>query len=291
MIIIKVQGGLGNQLLQYSIGQVIALRYNKEAAYDVRFFESETQYTKRPYLLNFFNTHVRIATEQEIQNVRYPFGNLSEILEKVTRASNKFIFKKYYIGYREDFFAYVAKSDSLYLEGYWQSYQYFEGYLEKLSEDISLKDTTQLKKLKDSLLFREYTSVAVHVRRSDFLKAGGGVQVLGREYYEKAVKEIGKFVPDPVYCIFSDDVVWVKEHLGDLFTKAVFPSEFKCTDYEEFALMKECDHAIIANSTFSFFSTLLTNSETKIVICPDDWQNIYLKDKEIPVCPRLWKRV
>ena len=143
MIIIKVQGGLGNQLLQYSIGQVIALRYNKEVAYDVRFFESETQYTKRPYLLNFFNTHVRIATEQEIQNVRYPFGNLSEILEKVTRASNKFIFKKYYIGYREDFFAYVAKSDSLYLEGYWQSYQYFEGYLEKLSEDISLKDTTQ----------------------------------------------------------------------------------------------------------------------------------------------------
>jgi hypothetical protein len=291
MIIIKVQGGLGNQLLQYSIGQVIALHYNKEVAYDITHFESETRYTKRPYLLDFFDTHMRIATQEEIQNVRYPFGKISKIFEKVARACNKFIFKKYYIGYKEDFFPRVAKSDSLYLEGYWQSYQYFDGYLEKLSKDISLKDGMQLEKVKESLLFGNYTSVAVHVRRSDFLKVGGGVQVLGRDYYKMAVKELEKFVPDPTYCIFSDDIVWVKEHLGDLFSKAVFPSEFKCTDYEEFALMKECDHAIIANSTFSFFSTLLTNSETKVVICPDDWLNIYLKDKEIPVCPKLWKRV
>lgn len=291
MIIVKVQGGLGNQLLQYGIGRVVALRYNKVVAYDISFYNNKTQYTKRPYLLNLFNTHVRIATNEEIQKTRYPLGVISLITKNVVRIFNKFISKKYYISYQKDFFPLVAKSDSLYLEGFWQSFQYFDGFLDVLSGDISLKDNTNLEKAKELLKFIDHTSVSVHIRRSDYLKVEGGVRVLGREYYKQAVMEIEKLVNNPIYYIFSDDVSWVKENLGDLFNNTVYPSSLQLTDYEEFSLMKECKHAIIANSTFSLFSTLLTNNDTKVVICPKDWQNIFLNDEQIPVCPRLWKRV
>ena len=138
MIIVKVQGGLGNQLLQYGIGRVVALRYNKVVAYDISFYNNKTQYTKRPYLLNLFNTHVRIATNEEIQKTRYPLGVISLITKNVVRVFNKFISKKYYISYQKDFFPLVAKSDSLYLEGFWQIFQYIDGVLDVFSGNISL---------------------------------------------------------------------------------------------------------------------------------------------------------
>ena len=75
MIIVKVQGGLGNQLLQYSIGRIIATRFHKDVAYDLSFFDQDTKYTKRPYLLDLFKVTVRKATKEEIENTRYPYGS------------------------------------------------------------------------------------------------------------------------------------------------------------------------------------------------------------------------
>jgi hypothetical protein len=81
MIIIKVQGGLGNQLLQYSIGYVIAKNFGKVVAYDLSFFDTENKYTKRPYLLDKFALDVRVATKEEIEKTKFPYGKLSKMYD------------------------------------------------------------------------------------------------------------------------------------------------------------------------------------------------------------------
>lgn len=290
MIIIKVQGGLGNQLLQYSIGRVLSTLYSKEVAYDISVFEHETKYTTRPYLLDKFIMNMRVATNDEIRRVRYPYGIVSKMTSLCNKLLNKFIFKKYYIGYDEHFLELASKKSGAYFEGYWQSYQYYKNSLEILSDEITLRDTTHLRKIKDDISFDIKNSVAVHIRRGDYLKAGVGLEVLTKEYYVKAVAEIEKQVENPTYYIFSDDSDYVKKEMGELFKDVVFVSTLNLTDYEEFSLLKECHHAIIANSTFSWFPSLLRNPEGKVVVAPKDWKNSFLKN-DINLCPMEWIRV
>lgn len=290
MIIIKVQGGLGNQLLQYSIGYVIAHEYNKEVAYDLSFFDQDTKYTKRPYLLDKFNLEVRVATPQEIMETRYPYGYISKIVSLFTRALNKYFFKKYNITYDKTFFLRVQKSNALYLEGFWQGYKYYENSLETLSKLIALKESSRLEDLKHTLSFTDTISVSVHIRRGDLLNKGAGTQAVQKEYYEQVIPLFEQKVSTPTYYVFSDDIEWVKETLGHLFKKVVYvsgASGLNLTDYEEFMLMKECTHAIISNSTFSWFATLLTNNPHKVVFHPTDWKNEYL-NKSKDICPPQW---
>ncbi len=290
MIVIKIQGGLGNQLLQYSIGQVLATNYHKEVAYDLSFFDADTKYTKRPYLLDLFNFTVRKATQEEIKKAKYPYGIISKVFVMIKKILNKYFFKKYYIGYDKNFLPRVIKADYLYLEGFWQGYKYYEKNLKQLNELIKLKDMTQVEAFKHQIIFNEESSVSVHIRRGDFLKKNAGTKAVPKEYYMRAVPLLEKKILNPTYYVFSDDIEWVKQEMKTLFREgvnAVFVSSYNLPDYQEFMLINNCRHAILSNSTFCWYSTLLTDSEEKVVIFPNNWENEYL-NKDPNICPPHW---
>lgn len=292
MIIIKIQGGLGNQLLQYSIGRIIEMRHKKEVAYDLSFFDfgKESKYTKRPYVLDLFAISVRRATKEEILETRYPYSNFSRVISLIRRIINKYIFKKYYIGYQKDFFPMVSKHKNLYLEGYWQSYLYYEKDKELVSSSVVLKNSDGLDRWKKENNFDSISSVFVHIRRGDYLAKGSGISSLSKEYYKKAVNVIEQKVSSPVYYIFSDDILWVKENMGEIFNKAIYVSALSFSDHEEFSLMKSSKHGIIANSTFSFFAAFFSDHKNGVVIYPKDWKNIYLQGDNV-ICPPYWNAV
>ncbi len=290
MIIIKVQGGLGNQLLQYSFGRLLTVLYKKEVAYDLSFFENETKYTKRPYLLDKFATVVRVASREEIEKTKYPYGLFSKAIDFIWRGLNKYFIKKYYVGYTQGLLPMLEKKDNYYIEGFWQSYKYYEKVLETLSEEISLQDTTHLESVTKKINLDSLASVAVHVRRGDYLTAGDSVEVLRIDYYKDAVTHVKRYIENPKFYLFSDDIDWVKKEMGHLFDNAYYVSSEGFSECEEFILIKTCSHAIIANSTFSWFSSLLTNKNTKIVVYPKDWKNSYLQG-DSNICPPTWHRV
>jgi hypothetical protein len=288
MIIIKVQGGIGNQLLQYSIGRLLETVYKKEVAYDLSFFSYNDKYTKRPYLLDKFKTRVRAASLEEIETTKYPRGVISKIEIILKKITNKLIFKSYNVGYDEHFLKMVEKRKSLYLEGFWQSYRYYEPIIQLLQKEIVLAEDNDKKfsLCTDKVLSCE--SVAVHIRRGDYVTAGPGLETLALDYYKHAVLEIKKHINNPHYYIFSDDVTWVKNTMSDLFLDVTYVKEYELTDYQEFCLMMYCKNAIIANSTFSWFAALLNKHGQKIVIYPNDWKNIHLKESSKDICPTTW---
>lgn len=116
---------------------------------------------------------------------------------------------------------------------------------------------------------RAINSVCVHIRRGDFLKNSNNLSVCHEKYYLNAMEFIEDKVDNPIFYIFSDDILDVKNNFKFLGKRIIYV-EGKRNDYEEFRLMYNCKHFIISNSTFSWWSSYLGGGDG-IVIAPKKW--------------------
>jgi len=282
MTIVRLRGGLGNQLFQYAFGRLIAGRRGEELKLDKEALGAGKD-TYRAYGLDNFNIRAVLATPVEIKTAQYPNGALA----KAWRLVQTKIFRSFHIGYE----ARMLKTRRSYLDGYFQSYKYLEPIRKELLEEISLKEDLSLKYGALLAEMAANNSVAVHVRRGDYVsdaKTRSAHFVCDRPYYERAMILMGKkineleknvsgesiSVPEnfsaPVFYIFSDDIVGTKENWPER-GNSVFVSGPRMKDYEEMILMSKCRHNIIANSSFSFWAAWLNQNPEKIVIAPKKW--------------------
>lgn len=174
--------------------------------------------------------------------------------------------------YREPSFKYVdiPKLDWLCLFGYFQSEKYFK-HNAKLIKDTFIFDKIDIPK----------NSVSLHLRQGDYKKSQAIHPILTLDYFSKAIDLLGEY--SKLYIVSDSE-------LPDSFN---FPNcEVVNTknDYLDFCIMANCNHNIIANSTFSWWAAYLNNSENKKVIAPktwfgpqgpQDWQDIYCEGWEV----------
>jgi len=113
------------------------------------------------------------------------------------------------------------------------------------------------------------TSVAVHVRRGDYLNEPLR-QVCDHRYFSEAISEFRAKLPSPIFFVFSDDPSWCSEHLTGRDIEIVRPGR-KPDSLLDFAQMTSCDHQIISNSSFSWWAGWLNPNPGKLVIGPDVW--------------------
>ena len=74
------------------------------------------------------------------------------------------------------------------------------------------------------------------------------------------------------FYVFSDDLVWCKEHLVDLAPRLKFVDVYvDSSPVYDMYFMAACSHHIIANSTFSWWSAFLNCKESRRVITPSRW--------------------
>ena len=99
------------------------------------------------------------------------------------------------------------------------------------------------------------------------------ISALPKDYYERALSFVLQKSGGAKVYIFSDGIDWVKENLV-LNSPHEFISGFLTKNsYEDFYLMQQCSHNIIANSTFSWWSAWLNKNDDKIVVAPKTWFN------------------
>jgi len=129
-------------------------------------------------------------------------------------------------------------------------------------------------------------SIAVHIRRDDYLKKRNQFVILNKEYYLDAVNKITQRVKKPKYLIFTEDEEWVKENILPIVGKngVIVPTN-KSFPEKDLYLMSQCKNFIIANSTFSWWGAYLSKNKNKIVIAPKKW-SIWTTGKD--VCPKSW---
>ena len=262
MIIIKIKGGLGNQLFQYAVGRALALHHRLPLKLDLTIFKT---YKLHRYLLDQFAIQADIATEDEIIKLKGRNNVLFSALRKAGLVKRKSYLKEKRSSY---FDASVFKNDDVYLDGYWQNELYFSDIREELLQDLtSISSMSEL-----GVVYMEgikkSNSVSLHVRRGNYLNLKN-FNVLDINYYMKAVEYMRKNVEKPTFYIFSDDLEWCKNSLGFL-DNCIFVDSTK-TEIDDLKLMSFCKHNIIANSSFSWWGAWLNQNCKKTVIAPKGW--------------------
>lgn len=255
--IIKIMGGIGNQMFQYALYKALILK-GITTKCDISSYLKDSQRSFE--LLKVFpNVHLDIENTNNFVAYNNPLNNHLLFQEKEDGVFDETIF--------------IQKDASIC--GYWQSEKYFVDISDIIREDFifSPKDEDLIAFAKIILLNKN--AVSLHVRRGDYLKFSeiyGGICTLN--YYKQAMKYVEKQIQHPKYYIFSDDLAWVKENIN--ISNAIYVSADLFSNYKnwyDMYLMSCCSHNIIANSSFSWWGAWLNNNPNKIVIAPNKWLN------------------
>lgn len=292
VIVVRVAGGLGNQMFQYACGRALAERNHDRLYFDLSAFRT---YRLHGYGLDGFSGEVVTApwyltTGGRVWSVARRFGFSKARYFRLLGI--RWVGECGDLRYRPQLLQF---SGSAYLDGYWQSASYFEGCEELIRKDFSLSPSLdkRLQERRSSLGIGQGTTASLHVRRGDYATNPSSNAVhgtLGEEYYRNAVEHlIGKLGEEFRLVVFSDDIAWARENLRfPVATVHVEPEDDR--PQVDMHLMASCDHHIIANSTFSWWGAWLNPSLTKTVVAPARWFRSadHCADD---ICPAAWVRI
>ena len=265
-IYLRLMGGLGNQLFQYAAGRSLADRLGVELVLDGRYVVRKSQHTG--LALDAFKIRARLMNNSEQQRFSEGKIRLARWFKKINRPLGKVFWQTQ--------FNYDSALDILpaghLLSGFWQTERYMHN-VHQLRLDLVLKARLAAPAQKVSEVIDAVESVALHVRRGDYLKDQKTIVrhgVCSQSYYQSAVDYVLKNKPNAEFFVFSDDPQWVKAHLK-LPPQCTYVSAANITAEEDLVLISGCKHQIIANSTFSWWGAWLNTKCDKVVVCPTPW--------------------
>jgi hypothetical protein len=254
-ISVFLMGGLGNQLFQ--IFAVIAYAKRIDATFVFKNVKNTYGCTYRE---TYWDTFLSNLKSYLVDNIRFKsYGEINP--------------------YRMNDIP--TPTENLILEGYFQSYKYFDKEFSYIRNLIQLDEQQHMVKYE----FNHYTlgkpSIALHFRLGDYAQSDR----LPLTYYEKALACFsGQF---KILCFgeeMSKDIITTNiEKLQELYPAFEFELvDYKIPDWKQLLIMSLCDNNIIANSSFSFMGAYFNGSLTKKVVFPqtllperpEDWIKI-----------------
>lgn len=252
-IIVRLYGGLGNQLFQYAAGRRLSVLHGTILKMDT----SQLCLIGRSYNLSPFSIQGNFATPQEVAALT---GNSISYFKEPS----------FDLSYKENI---LKTRRDVYLEGYWQSERYFADISQLILREFRQKDPLDLNTQKSAEKIQQSESVSLHFRRGDYVenpKVRSLLGNLGMKYYEKCIQLVGERIEHPQFFVFSDDIDWVAEnlHIGYPMT---FVTHNGSKNYDDLRLMSMCKHNIVANSSFSWWGAWLNSNPGKLVLAPSRW--------------------
>lgn len=271
IVVVKLQGGLGNQMFQYASASSVARRRGADLLLDLRFLlgrRPRPSFVFRDLALNRLNVPIELAGPYELSCFNERASVLRRLLARSLRGRIRSIYESLPGPMQDEA---VEGSGSLYMDGYWQNPGYFIGDAGLIRERFELIDPPS--ELDCPVLRRisRGNSVCIHVRRSDFVGSSVHPSV-GVEYYKRAISVVGSKVERPEYFVFSDDVEYCKNAFCWL-EGAVFVGISDTGGRDDWChfIMRKCSHYVIANSTFSWWAAFLGQVASSCVVVPRAW--------------------
>jgi len=284
MIIAEMGGGLGNQMNCYSCAKALSIHNKIPLKVDITYYDTLPRYRPpRHYDLDKFKTTSKPATRREI--TKHILKTRSRHLNKIL-AKSRIFERSVYRGSDFNLKTFFNIGEDIYL-AFYGDFRYFDPIKSNLMKEFLLKE--EYKKKINPLLKKisEENSVSIHVRRGDLIRLGA--IVLPAEYYKKAIETINKKVKNPKFYVFSDDIEWCKKNLKCLSVKLNFIQ--KTEVYEDFELMKNCKHNILANSALSWWAGYLNPNLKKIVIAPEHFSHFRSEKPVNESLPKKWIKI
>lgn len=293
MIIVKLIGGLGNQMFQYAAGKFLAARLGTDLFFDISGFAKEG-YTKREYALDVFDLTAKFASQNEINKLKYINNPARYYWHRLNVKINPFYKSTYF---REKQFNYMQNILDLfgdvYMEGQWQTEKYFSSQASQIIKDFTPRNASVFRKDDWYFKIKNTNSVSIHIRRGDYVscpKFKKYFYTMTPSYYQKSLKMLAKKTGKLVVFIFGKDQKWARKFLKFPLETFYIKSGKGEHDAKDMWLMSQCKHNIIANSSFSWWGAWLNQNPNKIVVAPQKW----FKDSSIntsDLIPEKWIKI
>lgn len=260
--VVRISDGLGNQMFQYAFAYALARKTGVKVLIDPLFWGTSL----RKYQLEEF----RVTNTKRLVSRAWDY-----VLGFGPRNGRRFkdqyrqylIRKKYRLIKEKQIMHYDStmekQSESSFYIGFWQTPLYFEEYYEELKKQFTRKTSISSRAMKFQEQILEGVSVALHIRRTDYVRQEGNV-ALGLDFYREALQQMQENLGAFQLYIFTDDKTFVKEN----FRLREYVLVDGISDLDEFELMRQCNHHIIANSTFSWWAAYLGENRGGIVYAP-----------------------
>jgi len=293
-VVVRLIGGLGNQMFQYAAARAVAVRCNAPLILDISGFAGEAE---RRFALSPFCIRAKkfdLAPSWSRRNSRW-----GKIFQRFADGVNRRVAThKFGIPiYREKSFRYDSGVPALqapvYMDGYFQSEKYFAGCRNVIFEDFQISHPprsearTLLKRIQAS------DAICMHIRRGDYVtdpatKAFHGL--CSMDYYCRGLQDIVKNLAQPECFVFSDDPAWVHDNVKLDLPMTVVDIHGPDEAHEDLRLMAACHSYVIANSSMSWWGAWLGRRAGKRVIAPRQWVQAASLDTR-DVIPDDWVRL
>ncbi|MGE9271623.1 MAG: alpha-1,2-fucosyltransferase [Verrucomicrobiales bacterium] len=264
MIRVVMLGRTGNNLFQYALGRVLAEKYGVPLVLDGSWFNAE----------GWKSVSCLLGLDLPLQiQRRFSYG--SRLLRKLAgkhpwefRGLPVLKERDGHTGFDERF---LDAPEDCVLMGYFQSPKYFACMAPQLRKEL---DLTRLSWAAETRAYatrlREELSIAVHVRRTDFI-GRKEFDVCGESYYRRAMEQMRDRCSGARFYVFSDDPRWCREHFIGSDVEVVALVGGVTNPFHDMFLMSCCRHHIIANSSYSWWAAWLARGEGQRVLAPDRW--------------------
>jgi hypothetical protein len=270
MLVVRFQGGLGNQLFQLAAARDLALAHGLKVRADLGWFDhgADTEVTRRRYLLPELGLAPPPVAHAAVQRFLRP---LPRSLRWLPRGRGALIVRSA----DNTPIPPLPRSNSIYLDAYCQGESFFRRAAPGLAADLlaippHAGDADLVAELERT------GSVAVHVRRGDYIAAaaaGREHRVLPLDHYAAALAVLRPTFNPKQLVVFSDDIAWCRENLPRLGFPVVFvtrtsPEAAAVRDLLCLARARAC---IVANSTFSWWGAWIATHRGAQVVAPAKW--------------------
>lgn len=309
-VVVWIVGGLGNQMYLYAFGKMLECRgysvifdcgtygYAKntngggdlyksvESSLDSANFSLDSADCAKSFVRNLEILNFNLTSPLDLDFDREIFFDLNDanraFMAQDEKAKTRYRHLITGIEFQTQNLDFIPQG--AYFDGYWFSLQYFKDCA--IEKEFSLK--TPLSPTNARL--KEYIkntpdSAFLHIRRGDYLEIDTTINLCDGAYYEGAIYYLKSMLKKPHIFIFSNDIAWCKQYFLSMLSdscKEGVEFEFVANNGEDSAvqemeLMRSCQNAIIANSTFSWWASYLIDNTRKIVVMP----NRYHKDSAL----------
>lgn len=291
MRIVKMKGGLGNQMFQYAFAKLVQQETGEEVKMDFSSFDALGRDRIRTPRILKFRLSLEKATDDEIRKIcKFDHtGNPFSKSYKVKLLAEIMCNRRYYFernrAYREP----GKILDHQYFDGYWQSWRYVDQVWPIVQKEFVPNASLHLETEKQIEMIKQQNSVFVGIRRGDYTEESSHYGCFQQEYYDRTMKYMETHVENPVFYIFSNDIEWVKSNMNFEGRRVVYRErEDIIDDFDEFLLMSACQYSICVNSSYHWWAARMNDDEKKIVIVPEKW---FFDDRPIDIVPEHWIRM
>lgn len=281
-MIVRLSGGLGNQLFQFAAAKSLEYKYGGNVIIDDSYYSNQPSKDtlRKLEVFQFKISFTRKSNHKEQKKIRskvFLIKLLNRIPGIIKPTVNHNVLRLINVYSESAFLLKDTPKDDDCIIGYFQNYDFLKDSIDEIREQFTL--TPEVEKEVQRLNTYHFISshkntVAVHIRRGDYVTNANASAYHGlcdMDYYKAAINLITERTSAPRFVFFSDDIDWVRSAFAWVPNAFFSDNDVSLYSAIDMYLMSICKNNIIANSTYSWWGAVLNTDPNKIVICPKRW--------------------